>query len=92
MIKTFAHKGLARFFSTGNAAGIQTIHATRLRLFLAMLEEANGPSDMDAPGLRLHPLKGKLKGSWAVTVQANWRVTFRFENGDAHVVNYLDYH
>lgn len=47
---------------------------------------------MDAPGLRLHALKGDRAELWAVTVQANWRVTFRFENGDAHIVNYIDYH
>ncbi len=92
MIKSFAHKGLGRFFATGGKTGIQAIHATRLRLILAILDQATSASDMDAPGLRLHPLKGKLQGTWAVTVQANWRVTFRFEGGDAYVVDYLDYH
>lgn len=92
VIKAFAHKGLGRFFATGNTAGIQAIHAARLRLILAMLDEATSAGDMGAPGLRLHPLKGELKGHWAVTVQANWRVTFRFENGDAYVVDYRDYH
>ena len=70
----------------------QAIHAARLRLILALLDQARLVDDLDAPGLRLHPLKGKLKGHWAVTVQANWRVIFRFENGDAFVVDYLDYH
>jgi len=92
MIKSFAHKGLQRFFVTGSASGIKTIHADRLRLLLSMLDQAVRVSDMDAPGLRLHPLKGKLKGLWAVTVQANWRLTFRFEGGDAYVVDYQDYH
>ena len=68
------------------------MHAVRLRLILALLDQAVGVSDVDAPGLRLHPLKGKLKGHWALTVQANWRVTFRFKDGDAHVVDYQDYH
>lgn len=92
MIKTFAHKGLQRFFVSGSTAGIQAIHAARLRLILAMLDQATRALDMDAPGLRLHALKGKLKGHWAVMVQANWRITFRFEDGDAHVVDYQDYH
>ncbi len=92
MIRSFAHKGLERFFVTGRTAGIQAIHAARLRLILALLDQARLVDDLDAPGLRLHPLKGKLKGHWAVTVQANWRVIFRFENGDAFVVDYLDYH
>lgn len=91
-IKSFMHKGLQRFFATGSTVGIQAMHAGRLRLVLAMLDEARGVADMDAPGLRLHPLKGDLKGHWAVTVQANWRVTFRFADGDAHVVDYQDYH
>jgi proteic killer suppression protein len=47
---------------------------------------------MGFPGSRLHELKGNRKGVWSVTVQANWRITFRFENGDAEIVNYEDYH
>lgn len=92
MIKDFTHKGLKRFFTTGNTSGIQAIHAKRLRLLLAMLDQAMRVSDMDAPALRLHALKGDLKGHWSVTVQANWRVTFRFKDGDAYVVDYQDYH
>jgi len=92
MIRSFAHKGLERFFSTGSLGGIQAIHAKRLRLILALLDGAMSVDDMNAPGLRLHALKGDMVGFWAVTVQANWRVIFRFEDGDAHVVDYLDYH
>lgn len=91
-IKTFAHKGLEQFFTTGSAAGVQAMHVKRLRLILALLDEARRVGDMDAPGLGLHRLKGDLKGHWAVTVRANWRVTFRFEDGNAHLVDYLDYH
>jgi proteic killer suppression protein len=47
---------------------------------------------MDLPGFRLHPLKGEWKGYWAVTVRANWRVIFRFADGDALDLDYLDYH
>jgi proteic killer suppression protein len=92
VIRSFAHKGLERFFSSGRTSGIQAIHAARLRLILALLDQAGVPADMDAPGLRLHPLKGKLKGYWAVTVQANWRVVFRLVDGDAWDVEYVDYH
>lgn len=92
MIKSFAHKGLERFHRSGSKAGIQPIHAPRLRLILALLEQARVIEDMNAPGLALHPLRGTLSGQWAVTVQANWRVMFRFKDGDAEVVNYLDYH
>ncbi|WP_454763382.1 type II toxin-antitoxin system RelE/ParE family toxin [Cupriavidus campinensis] len=92
MIRSFAHKGLELFFTTGSMAAIQAMHAKRLRLILALLDEAASAVDMSAPGLRLHALKGDREGLWAVTVQANWRLTFRFEDGDAHIVNYVDYH
>jgi proteic killer suppression protein len=71
MIKSFAHKGLERFFTTGSQAGIQAIHAKRLRLILALLNDANSLDDIHSPGLRLHSLKGDRAGFWAVTVQAN---------------------
>lgn len=91
-IKRFKRKGLEKFFRDGSKAGIQAIHATRLRLILALLEQARVIEDMNAPGLNLHPLKGDKSNFWSVTVQANWRVIFVFENGDARVVNGLDYH
>lgn len=92
MIRSFAHKGLERFFVTGSAAGIQAIHAKKLRLILAQLDKAKTIGDMNVLSLRLHELKGTRKGLWSVTVQANWRVTFRFIDGDAEIVDYEDYH
>ena len=92
MIKSFTHKGLERFFTTGSQAGIQVIHAKRLRLILSLLNDARSLSDLDAPALKLHGLKGDRAGFWSVTVQANWRVIFRFDDGNAYVVDYLDYH
>jgi proteic killer suppression protein len=92
MIRSFAHKGLKKFFLTGSLTGIQAKHAERLRLILAQLHQAKIVEDMQIPTLALHELKGERKKTWAVTVQANCRVTFRFENGDAEVVDYEDYH
>jgi proteic killer suppression protein len=92
VILSFAHKGLERFYRAGITSGIQAMHAKRLRLILTLLDAAVVVKDMDAPGLRLHRLKGEKKDIWAVTVQANWRVTFRFEGGNAEIVNYEDYH
>ena len=92
VIKSFAHKGLEKFYRTGNKAGIQAIHAQRLRLILTLLDAATHAKAMDAPGLVLHPLKGDRKDFWAVTVQANWRITFRFAGGHAEAVDYEDYH
>ncbi|MFN0317194.1 MAG: type II toxin-antitoxin system RelE/ParE family toxin [Burkholderiales bacterium] len=92
MIKSFLHKGLERFFRTGSRAGIQPAHAKRLRLQLARLDTASGAEDMDLPGWRLHALKGDLKGHWAVWVDQNWRMTFRFDGEHAVLVDYQDYH
>ena len=92
MIRIFKHKGLARFFETGSKSGIQTQHADRLRLILGRLSAASAAEDMGLPGLRLHPLKGPRKGTWAVWVSGNWRITFRFVEGDADVVDYEEYH
>jgi proteic killer suppression protein len=92
VIRGFKHKGLARFFETGSRSGIQAQHAERLRLILAQVNAAMAPSDMGLPGLGLHPLKGDRKGTWAVKVSGNWRVTFTFVGKDADQVDYEDYH
>jgi proteic killer suppression protein len=92
VIRGFKHRGLARFFETGSKAGIQAQHAERLRLILGRLNAATAPRDMGLPGLSLHPLKGARKGTWAVTVGGNWRVTFTFVGKDADSVDYEDYH
>lgn len=93
MIKSFRHKGLEKFYRTGATTGIQPAHVSRLRRQLFALSKAKKPSDMRAPGWALHPLHGKESGAWSVSVNGNWRMTFRFdENGDAILVDYLDYH
>ena len=92
VIAGFRHRGLQKFFLTGSKAGIRPEHADRLRLILGWLNSAARAQDMDLPGLRLHPLKGELKGRWSVTVSGKWRVTFAFEGKDANVVDYEDYH
>ena len=92
MIRSFKHKGLEKFFKSGSTAGIQAAHAKRLRLILGRLNAAIDVKDMDLPGLGLHELSGNRAGMWSVTVSGNWRVTFRFEDGDAEIVNYEDYH
>jgi len=92
VIASVAHKGLERFYRTGSVSGIQAIHAAKLRLILSLLDATQAVEGMRLPALKLHKLKGTRNDTWAVTVQANWRVTFRFENGNAHIVNYEDYH
>jgi proteic killer suppression protein len=92
MIKNFCHKGLENFFRTGSMAGIITQHAKKLRFILAMLDTAEDATDMDAPGLQFHKLVGDLKDTYAISVNGNWRITFKFEDGHAEIVNYQDYH
>lgn len=92
MIRGFKHKGLGKFFETGTKSGIQAQHADRLRLILGLLNAATAAADLALPGLRLHPLKGERKGTWAVSVSGNWRITFCFKGKDADEVDYEDYH
>ena len=93
MIQSFKHKGIKRFFEQGSLKGILPAHAQRLEDILTALNAASKPDHMSFPGFHLHPLKGDRAGEWAVTVRANWRVTFRFDT-EQHVtdVNYEDYH
>ena len=92
MIRSFRHKGLKRLHEDDNPRGVAAEHVLKLRDILVRLDAVTSIADMDVPGLCLHLLKGDYKGLWAVTVRANWRVVFRFEQGDAFDVDYLDYH
>ncbi len=92
MIRTFRHKGLKRLFESDNPSGVRADQVKRLRDVLAHLDLARHPSDLDLPGYRLHPLRGELKGNRSVTISGNWRIIFRFEEGDAFDVDLVDYH
>ena len=92
VIRSFAHKGLRKFFESGNNAGIRPEHSKRLRLILGVLNAAVTIQDTALPGLGLHRLTGKLSGFWSVSVSGNWRVIFRFEDGEALNIDYVDYH
>jgi toxin HigB-1 len=92
MIRSFRHRGLKRLFEHDDRSKVDAQDADKLARILARLQRSRLPQDMAAPGFRLHPLKGRLKGFWAVTVRANWRVIFRFEGEDAADVDLIDYH
>jgi len=92
MIRSIRHKGLKRFYLSGNTAGIQPSHAKRLRMLLAALDTAQSIEDMNVAGFRLHPLRGPRRGRWSAWVNGNWRMTFEFHQGNAYVVDYEDYH
>lgn len=92
MIRNIRHKGLAALYYEDQSKGVQQAHVRRLRQIMALLDSAADPEAMNAPGLRLHALKGNLAEYYAVAVSGNWRVTFRFEEGDATDIDYVDYH
>ena len=92
MVRTFRHKGLKRLFERDNASGLRADQIGRIKDALAHLDRAQKPTDLDLPGYRLHLLKGDLRGVWSITISGNWRIVFRFEDGDALDVDLIDYH
>ena len=92
MIRSVRHKGLKRLYEDDDPRGVISQHVGKLRDIIARLDAAGTVADMDVPGFRLHPLKGEFQGFWAVTARSNWRVIFRFVEGDALDVDYVDYH
>jgi proteic killer suppression protein len=92
MIRSFKHRGLKRLYERGERRGIRPDLLGLVEDILARLDQADTPQAMNLPGYRLHPLKGDLKGFWSVTVRANWRIIFRFQDADAFDVQLTDYH
>jgi proteic killer suppression protein len=92
MIQNFRHRGLRHLYETGNRRYLRADQVDKIERILARLDEADEVGNMDLPGFRLHPLRGDLADFWAVTVQANWRVIFRFEAGHTYDVDLVDYH
>jgi toxin HigB-1 len=92
MIERFRHKGLRLLFEEGDPTGVNPQHVEKIENILGLLDVAQNIEDMDVPTFRLHALKGDLKGFWAVTVRANWRIIFRFADGRASDVDLIDYH
>ena len=92
MIRRFRHRGLRRLYEDDDQREVNPQQADKITRMLARLDVATRPEQMDLPGFRLHPLKGELAGYWSITVRANWRIIFRFEQGDATDVDLIDYH
>jgi proteic killer suppression protein len=92
MIKSFKHRGLKRLYERGDRSGIRSDLLETVERILSALDAATTPQALNLPRYRLHPLKGEWKGSWSVTVRANWRIVFRFEGADAFDVELIDYH
>jgi proteic killer suppression protein len=92
MIGSLAHRGLKRLYERGDRSGIRPDMVAKVERILQRLDEIANPEQMALPGYRLHPLSGDLKGFWSVTVNGNWRVIFRFEDGQPRNVDLIDYH
>lgn len=92
MIESFEHKGLKRFYEKGDRSKLPSDMVARIEEILSALDAASDIETINRPSFRLHPLTGNRRGQWAVTVRANWRIVFRFENGCAYDVNFEDYH
>ncbi|MGC9964380.1 MAG: type II toxin-antitoxin system RelE/ParE family toxin [Syntrophobacteraceae bacterium] len=92
MIKTFRHKGLRGVFQDDDGSKLPSAMLERIRLILSALHAVQEIEGMDVPTFRLHPRKGDFKGLFSVTIRANWRIIFRFEDGDAFDVDFIDYH
>lgn len=92
MIRSFRHRGLRRLYESDDERRIDPRLVAKVRDILSMLDSAENVGDLDLPTFRLHRLQGDLDGRWAVTVRANWRIVFRFENGEATDVDLTDYH
>ena len=92
MIRSFRHRGLRRLYERGDRSLIRPDLQDRVEVMLAQLDVASSPEAMRIPHDRLHPLKGKLRGYWLVTVKTSWRIIFRFEGGDVYDVELIDYH
>ena len=92
MIETIKHKGLRRLHEKNDRSGIRPDMVDKVQKILTALEAADRPEDMNLPQFRLHPLTGDRRGTYSVTVKANWRVTFGFRDGAAYDVNLEDYH
>jgi len=92
MIRGFRHRGLRRLYNNDDRRELNPQHVEKIVRILARLDEAQRPEDLDLPGFRLHPLRGDLADCWSVTVRANWRIVFRFVEGDASDVDLVDYH
>ncbi|WP_455811090.1 type II toxin-antitoxin system RelE/ParE family toxin [Pseudomonas graminis] len=92
MIKSFKHKGLKKFFLKDDSSGIEQKLVGRIRNRLTVIDAADSIGAIDMPGYDLHPLKGDRQEIWSISVSGNWRITFRFIDGDAEILNLEDYH
>lgn len=92
MIISIQHRGLKRLWTKNDSSKLPPDQVPKIRDILTLLNAIEKVTDMNFPGSALHSLKGDLAGYWSVTVKANWRIIFQFENGNAYLVDYLDYH
>ena len=92
MIQSFAHKGLRQLYENDDGRKLPSDMLKRVSLLLHALDQAKVVDELDLPTFKLHALRGDLRGFWAVTVRANWRLVFRFKEGNVLDIDFIDYH
>jgi proteic killer suppression protein len=92
MIESFRHKGLRRMWDDDDLSGLSSALVSRIGDVLVALDTAETIDFLRRPGFRLHELKGDRRGTWSITLSANWRITFRYEDGNVYDVDLIDYH
>jgi len=92
MIRNFRHRGLRRFYEDDDRRELNAQHVEKIARVLERLARASEPAHLNLPGWRLHPLKGDLAAYWSITIQANWRIIFKFVGPDISDVDLIDYH
>jgi len=93
MIKTFANNETQKLFVTGKSKRIPSDLLRRAIRHLEFIHYANDINDLLVPpSNRLHALKGNRKGQHSILINDQWRICFRFIEGDAYDVELTDYH
>jgi proteic killer suppression protein len=92
MIESFRHKGLKQFYEKNDRSGLTSDQVAKIKMILSSLDAAETPDELHIPTFHFHSLAGDRKGFFSITVRANWRITFRFENGKVYDLNLEDYH
>ncbi|MDP8032677.1 type II toxin-antitoxin system RelE/ParE family toxin [Pasteurella atlantica] len=91
MIKSFKHKGLKQYFEKGTTKGLRADHVRKINSILTLVDRSKAVEDFNQL-FKCHELKGECKGIYSMTVSGNWRITFKFIDGNAYILNYEDYH
>lgn len=92
MILSFRSRVLKRFWERNDISRLPADRVARITMLLDRLDASATPDDMNLPGFGFHQLRGRNSGRYAVSVSANWRITFGWKGEDAIEIDFEDYH